>query len=138
MEGTRFQSRRRNRHFYSPKYRNRFWGPLSLIQWISGAFCPGCMKLTTHLHLVSGLRMNGHITLRPIRLHVGHWDKFTFFSEQGGMAACTEIIRLRTGDGTLVKRLASIGNRPDACGQALLATLRRPLKAKGSSSKYTY
>ena len=91
------------------------------------------MKLTTHLHLVSGLRMNGHITLRPIRLHVGHWCKFTLSLEQGGMAACTEIIWLRTGDG----RLASTGSRADACGQAFLATLRRRLKAKGSSSKYT-
>ena len=95
------------------------------------------MKLTTHLDLVSGLRMNGHITLRPIRLRVGHWDKFTLSLEQGVMAGFTEIW-LRTGDGTLVKRLASTGSRADACGQALLATLRRRLKVKGSSSKYTY
>jgi hypothetical protein len=96
------------------------------------------MKLTTHQHLVSGSRMNGHITLRPIRIHVGHWDKFTLSLEQGGIAGCTEIIWLRTGDGSLVKRIASTGSRADACGQALLATLRRRLKAKGSSSKYTY
>jgi len=54
------------------------------------------------------------------------------------MAGCTEIIWLRTGDGTLVKGLASTGSRADAFGQALLAMLRRRLKAKGSSSKYTY
>jgi hypothetical protein len=96
------------------------------------------MKLTTYLHLVSGLRMNGHITLRPIRLHVGHCDKFTLSLEQGVMAGCNEIIWLRTGDGTLVKRLACIGRRADACGQALLAKLRRRLKAKVSTSRYTY
>jgi hypothetical protein len=40
------------------------------------------VKLTTYLHPLSRLRMNGTITPLPIYLHGEHRDKFTYTSQR--------------------------------------------------------
>jgi hypothetical protein len=55
----------------SPKYPDRFWGPLSLLYNWYGRFFQESksgreVKLTTHLYLVPKLRMSGVIPLLPL------------------------------------------------------------------------
>jgi hypothetical protein len=68
MQG--FNHSRRMRFFSSPKCPNQVWDPFSLLfQENQDSFPkvkkPG-VKLTTHLHLVSRLRVQGAIPLLPL------------------------------------------------------------------------
>jgi hypothetical protein len=70
------------RFFSSPKRASRpAVPPLKLpTTWSQGMFIPGqvcrCVKMTTHLHLVPGLRKTTAISSLPIRLYAVHRVRF--------------------------------------------------------------